>query len=661
MMDKKGLLEQRIDELIQKFDKVVKLGLVPIGNIKKEDIEEYKRNLNDRRFIVSFCGQIKSGKSTLLNALIFEDLVLPVGDTPLTAKLTLIKYGRNPKFCAEFYTIDDWESLKKETYEKEDPTDPERTIQASYFEDFLKESVERAITEWGIYEDEVIKEDGYLKEETDLKNLKDYVGADGKYTPFVKQVTIYYPSDFLRYIEIVDTPGTNDPNKLRSKITLDWIKKSDAVVYVVYAGRAFDSIDIEFIDKYLIHIPPNILLFAVNKIDQAESLSEIKEWVEKDVRRNEKLRLRNIMADLDSAVYVCGLGALLDKMDKKGKEIPSELEFYFDKLDEAGYLDNHNLEELSSAIEKKIIKNKEKELFLAAKRKLETIFDLNILRIKNNIESAKEEIKALSLTQKEIEEKLKELEEKNKKIEGMKKELEHVLDKKLKNYFLEIEKKLDEIRERIIKDLGDKIEQEKKFDNLKSNLPWHFKNAFLKKETEIKEAIVKHCEEVTEELKLKLEEAFRELGRLQTAKLYISLVKLMEDVEDRIQRVADSASEETLHSFEEIKRDFWESFWDSVSEDTKNAVIIRVENAIKKSIGKIKNAYKEILSRDIDNGQKEFEKIIEEEIRKIENSYYNAKATLSEKENRKKELTQQIEVLKNKLKEVKNFKREVCL
>ncbi|EDP73835.1 hypothetical protein, partial [Hydrogenivirga sp. 128-5-R1-1] len=37
--------------------------------IDKNDIEEFQKNLEEEKFIVSVCGQIKAGKSTLLNAL----------------------------------------------------------------------------------------------------------------------------------------------------------------------------------------------------------------------------------------------------------------------------------------------------------------------------------------------------------------------------------------------------------------------------------------------------------------------------------------------------------------------------------------------------------------------------------------------------------------
>jgi hypothetical protein len=39
-------------------------------------------------------------------------------------------------------------------------------------------------------------------------------------------------------VTIVDTPGINDPNKIRESITLEWVKKiSDAVVYVTNAKK----------------------------------------------------------------------------------------------------------------------------------------------------------------------------------------------------------------------------------------------------------------------------------------------------------------------------------------------------------------------------------------------------------------------------------------
>ncbi|GHS59932.1 hypothetical protein JP0131_09980 [Helicobacter pylori] len=66
-------------------------------------------------------GRVKAGKSSLLNALIFEGKdVLPKAATPMTASLTILKYAQNLSTQVEFYSQKDILELKNEheRYEK---------------------------------------------------------------------------------------------------------------------------------------------------------------------------------------------------------------------------------------------------------------------------------------------------------------------------------------------------------------------------------------------------------------------------------------------------------------------------------------------------------------------------------------------------------------
>ena len=55
-------------------------------------LDELEKRLSQGRFHLAVLGQVKRGKSTLLNALLGED-VLPSSVVPLTAIPTFIQYG----------------------------------------------------------------------------------------------------------------------------------------------------------------------------------------------------------------------------------------------------------------------------------------------------------------------------------------------------------------------------------------------------------------------------------------------------------------------------------------------------------------------------------------------------------------------------------------
>ncbi len=123
-------------ELIQKNDLIEKVikeqGLQEKAGpfisenavIKTEELEETLRELQDtdRDLKVGIIGRVKAGKSSLLNALIFEGKeVLPKAATPMTASLTILKYAQNLSAEAQFYDEQDMEELKRdhERYERE--------------------------------------------------------------------------------------------------------------------------------------------------------------------------------------------------------------------------------------------------------------------------------------------------------------------------------------------------------------------------------------------------------------------------------------------------------------------------------------------------------------------------------------------------------------
>ena len=117
--------------------------------VLKETLEDYifeilkdkKRGLENEEFNVCFVGQVKTGKSTILNTLVFGEEVLPTAPTPETAKITSIVYGENPGYLVNFYNREEWENINEdiELLEKKiDGTEDYDNIEVekSYVEEF---------------------------------------------------------------------------------------------------------------------------------------------------------------------------------------------------------------------------------------------------------------------------------------------------------------------------------------------------------------------------------------------------------------------------------------------------------------------------------------------------------------------------------------------
>ncbi len=92
--------------------------------IKTEELEKTLKGMQaeNRGLKVGIIGRVKAGKSSLLNALIFDGVeVLPKAATPMTASLTILKYAKNLSAEVEFYSQEDILELQNEhaRYERE--------------------------------------------------------------------------------------------------------------------------------------------------------------------------------------------------------------------------------------------------------------------------------------------------------------------------------------------------------------------------------------------------------------------------------------------------------------------------------------------------------------------------------------------------------------
>ena len=90
--------------------------------ITDEQRREFEQKLDNDVLTIGVIGQMKAGKSTFLNAFVFERDVLPAATTPMTAALTVITYGPEEKIEVEFYNSEEWDEQRL-TAQRELPSD----------------------------------------------------------------------------------------------------------------------------------------------------------------------------------------------------------------------------------------------------------------------------------------------------------------------------------------------------------------------------------------------------------------------------------------------------------------------------------------------------------------------------------------------------------
>lgn len=269
----------RSKEMTESYERVTNTvlnGLSQYGDFYSRqlylELEERISDLKDRikestqegRVLrIGVVGQMKAGKSSFLNALIFEgEDILPKAITPMTAALTKIGYSNTPSAKICFYSYSEWENINK--YAEEYKMEFSKKAKNQKFD--LSEKSKKEILSNGISPKlkscfELVEM--YEKSAEDLstffgtsisidinrenRNLYDYIGADGKYTPIVKHVELYFDNPNLDGIEIVDTPGINDPIASRGETTKKFLRACDVVFLLSSCAQFLDQTDISFI------------------------------------------------------------------------------------------------------------------------------------------------------------------------------------------------------------------------------------------------------------------------------------------------------------------------------------------------------------------------------------------------------------------------------
>ena len=212
--------------------------------------EQFKRQTEelyqtDRKLNIGVVGQVKAGKSTFLNTLLFDGAsVLPSARTPKTAVLTKIEYAPENSLTVEYYNRTEWAILEKLAQSKID--DNEHTAAREILALANKNKMDVYS-----YIDRQRETFGFGSAQELMNQLDAYVGAEGKITPVVKTVTIYTDLPMLSEISVVDTPGLNDAIASRTDKTREFLEKCDVVFFLSRTSQFLDAVDIKLVTSQL--------------------------------------------------------------------------------------------------------------------------------------------------------------------------------------------------------------------------------------------------------------------------------------------------------------------------------------------------------------------------------------------------------------------------
>ena len=257
-------LEEKVDRLSSIHEK----ALVMMANEIRSLIDDVKNGCNQLEsensiLRIGVVGGVKAGKSSFLNSLFFEgDSVLPRASTPMTAGLTALQYGEENKIEVEYYNKDEWALIedKDKEYKADldelrqgDPSATDEELIRRYHIPDILVSAHELVSSCSRRALDSIKKESYIDSKpfydlNDLQRmLENYVGASGEFTPITKCLTITLNDPRLKGIQIVDTPGVNDPVISRELRTREFLRGCHGVFFLSFSSQFFNSTDVSFL------------------------------------------------------------------------------------------------------------------------------------------------------------------------------------------------------------------------------------------------------------------------------------------------------------------------------------------------------------------------------------------------------------------------------
>ncbi len=234
--------KKRRDELTDVFsqtaDIMQRLNMIQLEKKLSDLRDKIKRDT----FKIQIVGNFKNGKSTFINSFLGES-VLPAYALPCTAVINEVKYGTEKRAVVHF----------KNPLPKTLPSELSPAV-LKHINTHLPGSVPPIEVDYDKIEDYVVIPVG--KDPRDMLLESPY-----------ERVELFWPLELLKNgIEIIDSPGLNE-HTTRTKVTMDFLTKSDAIIFVLNATMLCSRDEMTFIEKSLHANGFKDLFFVVNRFD----------------------------------------------------------------------------------------------------------------------------------------------------------------------------------------------------------------------------------------------------------------------------------------------------------------------------------------------------------------------------------------------------------
>lgn len=260
-----------------------------------------QRQLRKLEPTITMIGQVKAGKTSLVNAMVGWPGLLPADVNPWTSVITSLHISpdaaaANNKAKFKFFEGEEWDrlverggrigelagragaedELQKLTEQTLEMREKSRRRLGDKFELLLGQE-----HNYGYVDRELVER--YVCLGDDFETDTDTSNSQGRFADITKSADLYlqrpeFPIDFC----IRDTPGVNDTFMMREQITIRAIRESRICVVVLSAHQALSTVDLALI-RLISNIPTREVMIFVNRIDElsdpAAQVPEIEESI----------------------------------------------------------------------------------------------------------------------------------------------------------------------------------------------------------------------------------------------------------------------------------------------------------------------------------------------------------------------------------------------
>ncbi|MFC4667480.1 dynamin family protein [Seohaeicola nanhaiensis] len=290
---------------VEHLDKTLESLCSVTGESTSRSVERLRKSLAEYEPTITILGQVKSGKTSLVNAMAGWADLLPSDVNPWTSVVTSLHLTPGRKRAEigarfKFMTEREWDrlltkggrigelagragaesELEKIREQIELMREKSRKRLGKKFELLLGQE-----HEYGFFDKNLVERYICLGDEFELEGEAGGSEDQGRFADITRSADLYMNCPTVPFrMCLRDTPGVNDTFMMREQVTIQAIRESRICVVVLSAHQALTSVDMGLI-RLISNLKSRDVLIFVNRIDElADPQNQIPE-IEESIRQ----------------------------------------------------------------------------------------------------------------------------------------------------------------------------------------------------------------------------------------------------------------------------------------------------------------------------------------------------------------------------------------